>query len=110
MGLFGLAALTTEQRTKEIGVRKVLGSSTWGIITMLARNILVLVISGSIIACLIAYYVIDEWLSDFAYRTSIDIWVFFVSTAVAAGIAFITVALQSYKTAQANPVNALHYE
>ena len=77
MGLFGLAALTTEQRTKEIGVRKVLGASTWGIITMLARNILLIVIGGSIIASLIAYYVMDEWLADFAYRTSIECIGFF---------------------------------
>ncbi len=113
MGLFGLAAFTTEQRTKEIGIRKVMGASTWQIISMLARNILLLVLGGAMIASLIAYYAIDElWLADFAYRINIDLnlWVFLVSAVVAAAVAFITVALQSFKTAQANPINALRYE
>lgn len=110
LGLFGLAAFTTEQRTKEIGIRKVLGASTWQIITMLARNILCLVLGGAVIASLVAYYVMDEWLTDFAYRMDIDLWVFLVSAVVAAAVAFITIALQSFKTAKANPVKALHYE
>ncbi len=113
MGLFGLAAFTTEQRTKEIGIRKVLGSSTWQIITMLARRILLLVFGGAVIASLMAYFAMDEWwLIDFSYRINLNmnLWVFLVSAAVAAAVAFITVALQSYKTAQANPINALRYE
>jgi putative ABC transport system permease protein len=112
MGLFGLAAFTTEQRTKEIGIRKVLGASTWQIITMLARNILLLVLGGAIIASLIAYYAMDEYLSAFVYRINInhDLWVFLVSAAVAAAVAYITIALQSFKTAHANPINALRYE
>jgi putative ABC transport system permease protein len=112
MGLFGLAAFTTEQHSKEIGIRKVLGASTWQIITMLTRNILCLVLGGALIASLIAYYVMYEWLIDFAYRININmnLWVFLVSAVVAAAVAFITVALQSYKTARANPINALRYE
>lgn len=112
MGLFGLAAFTTEQRTKEIGIRKVLGASTWLIITMLARNILLLVLGGAVIASLIAYYAMYEWLIDFAYRININmhLWVFLVSAVVAAAVAFITIALQSFKTAQANPINAIRYE
>jgi len=110
MGLFGLAAFTTEQRTKEIGIRKVLGAATWQIIMMLARNILLLVIIGAAIATLAAYYAIDEWLAGFAYHTDINPLVFILSAAVAAAVAFITIALQSYKTAQANPVKALRYE
>ncbi|MGD9158062.1 MAG: FtsX-like permease family protein [Desulfobacteraceae bacterium] len=113
MGLFGLAAFTTEQRTKEIGIRKVLGSSTWQIITMLARNILILVLTGAVIASIIAYYSMSEyWLIDFAYRININMnsWVFLAAAAVAAAVAFVTVALQSFKTAQANPVKALRYE
>ena len=103
LGLFGLAAFTTEQRTKEIGIRKVLGASTWKIIIMLASRILLLVLSGSVIASLIAWYAMDEWLADFAYRINIfkDIWVFFIAAAVAACVAFATIALQSFKTAQA---------
>jgi putative ABC transport system permease protein len=112
LGLFGLSAFTTEQRTKEIGIRKVLGSSTWQIIIMLARNIQLLVLGGAVVASLIAYYAMDEWLSDFAYRINInkDSWVFLVAAVVAAAVAFFTVALQSFKTAQANPINALRYE
>jgi len=110
MGLFGLAAFTTEQRTKEIGVRKVMGATTWQIIIMLSRRILLLVLGGAVIASLVAYYAMDEWLSGFAYRTGIDPWVFLLSAVVAAAVAFITVALQSYKTANANPVEALRYE
>jgi putative ABC transport system permease protein len=113
MGLFGLAAFTTEQRTKEIGIRKVLGASTMQIIAMLARNIQLLVLGGAVIASLIAYYAMDEyWLIDFAYRININmnLWVFLVSAIIAAAVAYVTVALQSFKTAQANPIDALRYE
>jgi putative ABC transport system permease protein len=110
MGLFGLAAFTTEQRTKEIGIRKVLGASTMQIIIMLSRGILLLVLGGSVIASLGSYYAIDEWLTGFAYHTNINPWVFLLSAAVAAVVAFTTVALQSFKAAGANPVNALRYE
>ncbi len=110
LGLFGLAAFTTEQRTKEIGIRKVLGASTWGIIAMLSNRILLLVLGGAVVASLIAWYAMDEWLTGFAYHTNIDLWVFLVSAAVAAGVAFVTIALQSYKTAHEDPVKALRYE
>ena len=113
LGLFGLAAFTTEQRTKEIGVRKVLGASTSQIITLLARNILFLVLGGAVIASLVAWYAMDDWwLTDFAYKININrnLWVFIVSAAIAVVVAFATVALQSFKTAQANPVEALRYE
>ena len=110
LGLFALAAFTTEQRTKEIGIRKVLGASTWQIIIMLSRGILLLVLGGAVIASFLSYYAIDEWLTGFAYHTNIDPWVFLLSAAVAAVVAFTTVALQSFKTARANPVNALRYE
>ncbi len=113
MGLFGLAAFTTEQRTKEIGIRKVIGASTLQIITMLARNILLLVLGGAVIASLIGYFAMDEyWLSDFAYRININmnLWVFLVAAILAAAVAFTTIALQSFKTAHANPIDALRYE
>ena len=110
LGLFALAAFTTEQRTKEIGIRKVLGSSTWQIILLLSKGILLLVLGGAVIASFLSYYAMDEWLTGFAYRTNIDPWVFLLSAAVAAVVAFATVALQSFKTAGANPVNALRYE
>lgn len=110
LGLFGLAAFNTEQRTKEIGIRKVLGSSTWQIILLLFRNIFFIVLVGAAIASLVAYFAMDEWLTTFAYRTGINPLVFLVSAGVAAIVAFLTVALQSYKTAQANPINTLRYE
>jgi putative ABC transport system permease protein len=110
MGLFGLAAFTTEQRTKEIGIRKILGASAWQIINMLSRRVILLVLAGAVIASLVAYYAMDEWLTGFAYHTGINPWVFLLSAIVAAAVAFITVALQSYKTARANPVDSLRYE
>jgi putative ABC transport system permease protein len=110
MGLFGVAAFTTEQRTKEIGIRKLIGATTWQIITMLSRRILLLVLGGAVIASLIAYYAMDEWLTGFAYRIGINPIVFFIAAAMAACVAFITVAMQSYRTARANPVEALRYE
>jgi putative ABC transport system permease protein len=110
LGLFGLAAFATEQRTKEIGVRKVLGASTFQIIVMLSRGILIIVLAASVIASLIAYFIIDEWLTNFAYHIGINPLVFVLSSAFAMIVAFGTVALQSFKTAQENPVKALRYE
>jgi putative ABC transport system permease protein len=110
LGLFGLAAFTTEQRTKEIGVRKVLGASTFQIIAMLSRSILIIVFAASTIASLIAWLAIDEWLSEFAYHAGINPLVFVLSAAIALAVAFGTVALQSFKTANENPVKALRYE
>jgi putative ABC transport system permease protein len=110
LGLFGLAAFTTEKRTKEIGIRKVLGATTFQIIVMLSRSILLIVLVASLVASLVAYIAIDEWLSDFAYHAGINPLVFVLSAVLAMAVAFGTVALQSFKTAQANPVEALRYE
>jgi len=110
LGLFGLASYATEQRRKEIGIRKVLGASASQIIVMLARTILWLVLAGSVIACIIAYFAIEEWLSGFAYRVGINPLVFVISGALVLAVAFITVALQSYKTAQENPATTIRYE
>jgi hypothetical protein len=110
LGLFGLAAFTTEQRSKEIGIRKVLGASTSQIIVMLSRKTLLLVFASAIIASIAAYFALDEWLTSFAYRVGINPLVFFIATAIVMAVAFFTVALQSYKTAQANPARTLRYE
>ncbi len=110
LGLFGLAAFTTEKRTKEIGIRKVLGASTFQIIVMLSRGILLIVLAASVVASLIAWYAIEEWLTGFAYHVGINPLVFVLSAAIAMVVAFGTVALQSFKTAQENPVKALRYE
>jgi putative ABC transport system permease protein len=110
LGLFGLAAFTTEQRTREIGIRKILGATTAQIILLLARNIMILVLAGAVIAAAVSWLVINEWLSGFAYRTAINPLVFVLSAALAAAVAYITLALQSFKTARANPVESLRYE
>jgi len=110
MGLFGVAAFTTEQRTKEIGIRKVLGASTGQIIAMLSKNLMYLVVVASVLASVVSYYVMNDWLNVFAFRVDIEIWVFVAASAAVALVAFFTVALQSSKTAQSNPVNALRYE
>ncbi len=109
LGLFGLASFATEQRTREIGTRKVLGASTWQIIALLARRVLVLVLVAAVLAAGVAYLAIEEWLTGFAYRAGIDPMIFVLSAAAVAAVAFVTVALQSYKTASADPVRALRY-
>ena len=107
LGLFGLAAFTTEQRSREIATRKVLGASPWQIITLLSRPILVLVLIAGILAAVAAYFAIEAWLADFAYRAAIDPLMFIVAALTAALVAFTTVALQAYKTASSDPVDAL---
>jgi putative ABC transport system permease protein len=109
LGLFGLASFTTEMRTREIGTRKVLGATTWQIISLLARPIMLLVLIASVLAAAISYFAIDEWLSTFAYKAGINPLIFLVSAIVAAVVAFFTVAAQSYRTASADPVNALRH-
>jgi putative ABC transport system permease protein len=109
MGLFGLAAFTTEQRTREIGTRKVLGATSWQIIRLLARPIMILVVIASVLASVASYFAIDEWLTSFAYKAGINPAIFLLALVVAASVAFITVSLQSWKTASADPVNALRH-
>jgi putative ABC transport system permease protein len=87
-----------------------LGASSLQIILLLARNILLLVLAGAVVASLGAYYAIDEWLAAFAYRADVNPMVFVLSTVVAAIVAFLTIALQSYRTARADPADALRHE
>ncbi len=110
LGLFGLAAFTTEQRSKEIGVRKVVGASTMQIILMLFKPTVILVLIGAVIASASAYLVMEKWLAGFAYKADINPLVFVMATLIVIIVAFVTIALQSLKTAQANPVEALRYE
>jgi putative ABC transport system permease protein len=109
LGLFGLAAFTTEQRTREIGTRKVLGASTWQIIVLLARRTLLLVVVAGVLASIVAYLAVEQWLTGFAYRAAINPLTFVLSTAVAAGVAFATVAVQSLRAAQADPASTLRH-
>ncbi|GAB3264316.1 ABC transporter permease [Larkinella harenae] len=110
LGLWGLASFVIERRTKEIGVRKVLGASITGIVTLLAKDFLKLVLAALLIATPIAWYVMERWLSEFSYRIDIEWWVFAIVGAAAVLIAFATVSFQSIKAALMNPVASLRSE
>ncbi len=110
LGLFGLAAYTAEQRKKEIGVRKVLGSSIIGIVQLLSKEFMRLVFFSFLLAIPLAYWMMQNWLEGFAYRIKINISVFFVAGIVAICIALLTVSFQAIKAALANPVNSLRTE
>jgi putative ABC transport system permease protein len=110
LGLFGLAAFTAAQRTREIGVRKVFGARTGQIISLLARKIVWLVIVAAAVASVLAYLVMKAWLENFAFRTDINPGIFVVAALAGLAIAYLTVALQSLKAARAHPVKALRYE
>jgi putative ABC transport system permease protein len=110
LGLFGLAMFSAAQRTKEIGIRKVLGASMLQITTLLSKDFLKLVMLAFVIASPIAYYFMDKWLADFAYRISISWWVFGLSGISALLIALLTVSWQSIKAALMNPVKSLRSE
>jgi len=110
LGLFGLAAFAAEQRTKEIGIRRVLGASVAGITGLLSKDFLKLVFFAIAIASPLAYYLMDKWLADFTYRIEIQWWMFAAAGAGAIVIAFLTVSFQSIKAALANPVKSLRSE
>ncbi|MDE3251953.1 MAG: ABC transporter permease, partial [Bacteroidota bacterium] len=110
LGLFGLAAFTAEQRTREIGIRKVLGASVSGITELLTRDFLKLILLAIVIATPVAWWVMHTWLLDFVYRIQIAWWVFVLAGAVAIVIALITISFQSIKAATANPVKSLRSE
>lgn len=110
LGLFGLVTFTAEQRTKEIGIRKVLGASVPGIIQMLSKDFLKLVLIATFVAFPLAWWAMHKWLADFAYRVNIGWWVFIVAGMVATLIALLTVSYQAVKAAVANPVKSLRVE
>ena len=110
LGLFGLATYMAEQRTKEIGVRKVLGASVTNVTALLSKDFLKLVIIAAIIAFPVAWWAMHKWLQDFAYRINIGWWIFLVSGAIAMVIALLTVSFQAIKAAVANPVKSLRTE
>ncbi len=110
LGLFGLAAYMTERRFKEIGIRKVLGSSVTGIVTLLTKEFILWVVTANIIAWPAAWYAMNFWLSDFAYRTNISINIFLFSAFIVILIALATISFQTVKAALANPVKSLKCE
>ena len=110
LGLFGLAAYVTEQRTKEIGIRKVLGASVGGIIVLLSKEFVRLIVVAFVIAAPVGYLLMQRWLDDFAYRVSISWSLFVVVGVVASAAALLTVAYQAVRAAVADPVKSLRYE
>ncbi|SDT29632.1 putative ABC transport system permease protein [Mucilaginibacter mallensis] len=110
LGLFGLASYSAEKRVKEIGVRKVLGASVQNIVMLLASNFIRLVLIANLIAWPLAWWAMNKWLQDFAYRINIQWWVFVLAGGAAIMIAFFTVSFQSVKAAVANPVKSLRSE
>ncbi|MFK8007622.1 MAG: ABC transporter permease [Saprospiraceae bacterium] len=107
LGLFGLAAFTTERRFKEIAIRKVLGASVPNLVGLLSKDFLKLVILSLIISIPIAWYLMNQWLTDFAYRIDFKWWIFLAAGFIAIAIAFLTVSFQAIKAARVNPVNNL---
>jgi putative ABC transport system permease protein len=110
LGLFGLASFSCEQRTKEIGIRKVLGASITNVMVMLTKDFTKWVLLANIIAWPIAWYVVNKWLQNFAYRIDMTIWPFILAGFSALAIAIGTISWQAIKAATANPVESLHYE
>ena len=110
LGLLGLASYTAEQRNKEIGIRKVNGASVNNIVMLVSQEFLILVSVSVIIACPVAWYFMDTWLQNFAYRTEISVLTFLLSALVALLVSFLTVSFHTIKAALTNPVEALRYE
>jgi putative ABC transport system permease protein len=110
LGLFGLASFTVEQRTKEVGIRKVLGASVAGIIGLLSSEFAKLVLISNLIAWPVAYFAMNKWLQEFAYRINLSIGEFLFAAALAVFIALLTVSYQAIRAALANPAEALRYE
>jgi putative ABC transport system permease protein len=110
LGLFGLAAFTAEQRTKEIGIRKVLGATTLNIVTLLNKDFIKWVLVANLIAWPAAYYAMSRWLQSFAYRISIGWWMFLLAAVFVLVVAICTVGFQAAKAALANPSESLRYE
>jgi putative ABC transport system permease protein len=110
LGLFGLVTYAAEQRTKEIGIRKVLGASVSSIVAMLSNDFLKLVAIAAVISFPIAWYAMNKWLQDFAFRTSISWWIFVAAGLLAVVITIATVSFRAIKAALTNPVTSLRSE
>jgi ABC-type antimicrobial peptide transport system permease subunit len=110
LGLLGLVIFTTTQRTKEIGVRKVLGATVSQIVTLISKDFLRLVVIAFIIAVPLAWMGMHQWLQNFAFRTAISWWIFAAAALLMLGVAFITLSFQAIRAALANPVKSLRME
>lgn len=110
LGLFGLASFVTEQRTREIGIRKVFGASVSNVVTLLSKQFTLWVLLGNLFAWPVAYYFMKKWLQRFAYQAGISLWSFLAASLLVFVIALLTVSYQTVKAATANPANSLKYE
>jgi putative ABC transport system permease protein len=110
MGLFGLSSLTAIQRTKEIGVRKVLGASVSGILTLISKDYLILMVVAIVCAAPLTWWIMSSWLEDFASRISLTWWIFAAPSLFVVFVALLTVSVHTWKAARANPVKSLRYE
>ena len=110
MGLFGLATLAVVRRTREIGIRKVMGATAVNIVALVSREFIKLVVIAAVIAFPLAWWFLRDWLKDFAYRVNISWWMYLVAAVAALLIAVITVSLQALKAALSNPVKSLRTE
>ncbi len=110
LGLFGLATFNTMQRIKEIGIRKVLGASIPNILTLLSKEIIILIIAANVVAWPLAWYFMNKWLDTFAYHIDMDVLVYILAAVAAILIALITVSAQTIKAAMSNPAKTLRYE
>jgi putative ABC transport system permease protein len=110
IGLFGLAAFTAQQRTKEIGIRKVLGASEGEVVGLLSKDFVALVVLANLFAIPVGWYIMNQWLQQFAFRIQIGWGVFAIAGGIALVIALLTVSFQAIKTALSNPIDALRYE
>jgi ABC-type antimicrobial peptide transport system permease subunit len=110
LGLFGLSAFTAEQRTKEMGIRKVLGASVTSLVTLLSKDFLKLVVIAFVIAAPLAWYAVNQWLRNFEYKAPVGWWTFALAGVLSLLIALLTVSFQSIRAALANPVKSLRSE
>jgi putative ABC transport system permease protein len=110
LGLFGLTSFTVEQRTKEIGVRKAMGSSISGIFVVISREIIILVTISALIAWPLIYYIAQKWLENFYYRINLGVFSFAAGLVIALGIAILTISYRILRAATVNPAQSLKYE
>jgi putative ABC transport system permease protein len=110
LGILGMAIFSIQKRTKEIGIRKVVGATVTNIVAMLSKDFVKLVLLANLLAWPVGWYAMDKWLQDFAYRIGIGWWMFALAGGMALAIALLTVSTQAIKAALANPVDSLRYE
>jgi putative ABC transport system permease protein len=110
LGLLALVTYSAQLRTKEIGIRKVLGASVASIVSLLGKDFVLLVVISILIAAPVAWYGMNKWLENFAYKTDISFWLFIVASGIAVGIAVLTISFQTIKAGMANPVKSLRTE